>query len=328
MPMAGREFKLRNALKEVEAQYDVIVFDAPPSFGLLNLNALMAANDLFVPVLADFLSFHGLKLLFETVQSLEEDLNHVLDHVFIVVNAFNADLQAGEGGAGGAADALPGVPAARPSSGSAPSSRRPPARAVPSSWRTPTARAPPTSRPSSTNVLPRLRASAAPGRRAPAGQLTTPFSRSRLAHEESLRTERVPRQAAPPSGARCSGRRRARRARGDAASRRAAPCRPGSAERAASAPEPRPGSPRRTSPAHAATGSRPRLRARVERARAPRPTAAEVIDGRCLPHPAPSRRPQAGWSTARVRGARARRWRCRRRPRPRRTWTPRPAASG
>lgn len=93
MPMAGREFKLRNALKEVEAQYDVVVFDAPPSFGLLNLNALMAANDLFVPVLADFLSFHGLKLLFETVQSLEEDLEHVLDHVFIVVNSFNATFK-------------------------------------------------------------------------------------------------------------------------------------------------------------------------------------------------------------------------------------------
>lgn len=93
MPMAGREFKLRNALKEVEAHYDFIVFDAPPSFGLLNLNALMAAGDLVVPVLADFLSFHGLKLLFETVQSLEEDLGHVLDHVFIVVNSFNATFK-------------------------------------------------------------------------------------------------------------------------------------------------------------------------------------------------------------------------------------------
>ena len=49
----------------------------------------MAANDLVVPVLADFLSFHGLKLLFETVQSLEDDLGHVLDHIFIVINAFN-----------------------------------------------------------------------------------------------------------------------------------------------------------------------------------------------------------------------------------------------
>lgn len=93
MPMAGREFKLRNALKEIEAHYDFIIFDAPPSFGLLNLNALMAADDLLVPVLADFLSFHGLKLLFETVNSLEEDLGHVLDHVFIVVNSFNATFK-------------------------------------------------------------------------------------------------------------------------------------------------------------------------------------------------------------------------------------------
>src|SRR5216684_5337727 len=93
MPLAGREFKLKNALREVQGGYDLIVFDAPPSFGLLNLNALMAANDLFVPVLADFLSFHGLKLLFETIQSLEEDLGHILDHVFIVVNAFNASFK-------------------------------------------------------------------------------------------------------------------------------------------------------------------------------------------------------------------------------------------
>ncbi len=89
MPMSGREFKLRNALKEVDGRYDFIVLDAPPSFGLLNLNALMASEDLFVPVLADFLSFHGLKLLFETVQGLEDDLGHNLEHIHIVVNAYN-----------------------------------------------------------------------------------------------------------------------------------------------------------------------------------------------------------------------------------------------
>jgi chromosome partitioning protein len=90
MPLPAREFRLRTCLNEVEGDYDFAVMDAPPSFGLLNLNALMAAQDLFVPVLADFLSFHGLKLLFETVQGLEEDLQHVLDHIFIVINAYNA----------------------------------------------------------------------------------------------------------------------------------------------------------------------------------------------------------------------------------------------
>jgi len=89
MPMAGREFKLKRALDEVLPKYDFVVLDAPPSFGLLNLNALMAAQDLIIPVLADFLSYDGLRLLFETVQGLEADLGQQLEHIFIVVNAFN-----------------------------------------------------------------------------------------------------------------------------------------------------------------------------------------------------------------------------------------------
>jgi chromosome partitioning protein len=89
MPLAGREFRLRNALQGVGAKYDFVVMDAPPSFGLLNLNALMAADDLVIPVLADFLSYDGLRLLFETVQGLEQDLSHHLESIFIVVNAFN-----------------------------------------------------------------------------------------------------------------------------------------------------------------------------------------------------------------------------------------------
>ena len=93
MPLAGREFKLRKALDTVAAGYDFVVMDAPPSFGLLNLNALMAAQDLVIPVLADFLSYDGLRLLFETVQGLEDDLSHQLENVLVVVNAFNQSFK-------------------------------------------------------------------------------------------------------------------------------------------------------------------------------------------------------------------------------------------
>jgi chromosome partitioning protein len=89
MPLAGREFRLKNALRDAGSKYDFVIMDAPPSFGLLNLNALMAADDLVIPVLADFLSYDGLRLLFETVQGLEQDLSHQLENIFIVVNAFN-----------------------------------------------------------------------------------------------------------------------------------------------------------------------------------------------------------------------------------------------
>lgn len=89
MPMAGREYRLKKALEGVSDRYEFIVLDAPPSFGLLNLNALIAADDLFVPVLPDFLSFHGLKLLFETLGGLEDDLDYTLQRIFVVLNQYN-----------------------------------------------------------------------------------------------------------------------------------------------------------------------------------------------------------------------------------------------
>jgi chromosome partitioning protein len=89
MPLSSREGRLRKALAAVENDYEYIVMDAPPSFGLLNLNAIVAADDLFVPVLPDFLSFHGLKLLFETLDDVAEDLDHRLDRIFVIVNQYN-----------------------------------------------------------------------------------------------------------------------------------------------------------------------------------------------------------------------------------------------
>ncbi len=89
MPMPGREYRLKKALEPVVGNYEFVVMDAPPSFGLLNLNALIATDDLIVPVLPDFLSFHGLKLLFETVGELEEDLGHTLARILVVLNQYN-----------------------------------------------------------------------------------------------------------------------------------------------------------------------------------------------------------------------------------------------
>ena len=89
MPLPGREYRLKKALEDIADRYEFIVMDAPPSLGLLNLNALIAADDLFVPVLPDFLSFHGLKLLFETLSGLEDDLDHTLQRIFIVLNQYN-----------------------------------------------------------------------------------------------------------------------------------------------------------------------------------------------------------------------------------------------
>ena len=73
----------------VEKDYELIVMDASPSIGLLNLNAILASNDLLIPVLADFLSYHGLKILFETLSTIEEDFSFVFENIFIFLNRYN-----------------------------------------------------------------------------------------------------------------------------------------------------------------------------------------------------------------------------------------------
>lgn len=87
--MNSREFRLRRLLSTIEKNYDVIVMDASPSIGLLNLNAILASNDLLIPVLADFLSYHGLKILFETLSTIEEDFSFVFENIFIFLNRYN-----------------------------------------------------------------------------------------------------------------------------------------------------------------------------------------------------------------------------------------------
>jgi chromosome partitioning protein len=50
----------------------------------------LASNELFVPVLADFLSYHGLKILFETLATIEEDFDFIFENIYIFLNNFNA----------------------------------------------------------------------------------------------------------------------------------------------------------------------------------------------------------------------------------------------
>jgi len=89
MPL--REFKLRQALKHVEREYDYIIIDSAPSIGLVSLNAILASDEILVPLLADFLSFHGLKILLETLASIEKDFSYYLGKIHIFLNRYNRE---------------------------------------------------------------------------------------------------------------------------------------------------------------------------------------------------------------------------------------------
>lgn len=70
----NKGFILRDALKSVPSGYDYIMLDCPPQMGVLLVNALVASDLLVIPIQTDFLALHGLKLLFDTLRTLNKAL--------------------------------------------------------------------------------------------------------------------------------------------------------------------------------------------------------------------------------------------------------------
>ena len=73
--VVGRERILGEALAGVADRYAFTVIDAPPSFGLLTLNALVAAREVIVPLQTEFYALHGMTRLFKTVEMVKKRLN-------------------------------------------------------------------------------------------------------------------------------------------------------------------------------------------------------------------------------------------------------------
>ncbi len=68
--IAERECCLKEALHEIEDDYDYTVIDCPPAVGLLTFNALRAATDVIVPVETGYFALHGLSRQLETLSIL------------------------------------------------------------------------------------------------------------------------------------------------------------------------------------------------------------------------------------------------------------------
>ena len=69
--MERREFRLRDALKPLSAEYDFIFIDCPPSLELLTLNALCAADQVIIPVQCEYYALEGLSDLMTTLRAVK-----------------------------------------------------------------------------------------------------------------------------------------------------------------------------------------------------------------------------------------------------------------
>lgn len=81
----GREGKLRKALSQIPQNIEFVIIDCPPSFGLLTINALTAANSVLIPIQCEYYALEGLGQLVKTVRLVKDNLNENLDIEGIVM---------------------------------------------------------------------------------------------------------------------------------------------------------------------------------------------------------------------------------------------------
>src|SRR6516225_9347705 len=91
--IVGREVILRDLLLQDEGVFDFVIMDCAPSLGVLTINALAAANEVFIPLQPHFLALHGMGKLLETTALVAKRLNPALKVTGIVLCMYEASTR-------------------------------------------------------------------------------------------------------------------------------------------------------------------------------------------------------------------------------------------
>ncbi|MBQ1447914.1 MAG: ParA family protein [Erysipelotrichaceae bacterium] len=86
----GREQVLKNCIKDVIDDYDFIIIDCPPSLGLLNTNALTAANSVLIPVQCEYYALEGVTQLLGTIRLVQKLFNKDLYIEGVLLTMYDA----------------------------------------------------------------------------------------------------------------------------------------------------------------------------------------------------------------------------------------------
>lgn len=88
--IVGREVILREAMAADPERFDYVLMDCGPSLGVLTLNALACADEVFIPLQPHFLALHGLSKLLETTALVAKRINPKLTVSGVVVCLYDA----------------------------------------------------------------------------------------------------------------------------------------------------------------------------------------------------------------------------------------------
>jgi chromosome partitioning protein len=85
----GREVTLRNALRDLKRQRELILIDCPPTLGLLTVNALVAADHAVLSTEAQYFSLQGVEQAIRVLDLARDSLNPELELLAVVLNLAN-----------------------------------------------------------------------------------------------------------------------------------------------------------------------------------------------------------------------------------------------
>jgi chromosome partitioning protein len=90
--VVARESRLLRAIRAYlkEHHADYVFLDCPPSLGLLTLNALVAANEILVPIQCEYYALEGVTQLMRTIDLVKGELNHELRLTTVMLTMFDA----------------------------------------------------------------------------------------------------------------------------------------------------------------------------------------------------------------------------------------------
>jgi len=84
-----REYRLADQLSSLQADFNYILIDCPPSLGLLTVNALCSAHTVIVPLQCEFYALEGLAQLTQTITTVQSSLNRELMLQGIVLTMYD-----------------------------------------------------------------------------------------------------------------------------------------------------------------------------------------------------------------------------------------------
>ncbi|MBN2139978.1 MAG: AAA family ATPase [Desulfovibrionaceae bacterium] len=85
----GREYYVRDLVMPLDQEFEYIIFDCPPSLGILTVNALCAARELLVPLQCEYYALEGIAQLLMTYELVRKRLNPDLDVLGVVLTMYD-----------------------------------------------------------------------------------------------------------------------------------------------------------------------------------------------------------------------------------------------